>query len=105
MGKFKYEIIKNQITMKEKDRLILKFGTVKGFSLNNSPEAFELMKKYYKLGVSFSVMAQRDTPEQKDLICQIIDKVNGDVINDWDGEVYESKEDAKKYITEYHKIK
>lgn len=83
------------------DYLLLKWGTVKGWCLKNSPEAFEALQEYSKLGMSMSAMAQHDTDRQKELICEIIDKVNGEVQNDWTGEVYENKEDAKKYVMEY----
>jgi hypothetical protein len=83
------------------DYLLLKWGTIKGWCLENSPEAFTLLQEYNSLGVSMSVMAQKDTPAQKELILKIIDAVNGPIENDWSGEVYASKEDAKKYILEY----
>lgn len=87
--------------MENNDYIILKWGTLKGWSLHNSPEAFELFKEYKKLGSSYSAMAQRDTPRQKEIICEMIDKVNGTVQNDWSGETYDDKELAKKYVMEY----
>lgn len=46
-------------------------------------------------------MAQRDSPEQKDLICQMIDRCNAETIYlEWDGE-YVTKERAKSYVLEY----
>jgi len=84
------------------DYLLLKWGTIKGYCLENSNEAWELMKKYNELGTCMSVMAQRDTIEQKELICKIIDSVKGPVTNDWSGEDYtENRELAKKYVLEY----
>lgn len=85
------------------DYLLLKWGTIKGWSLHNSPKAFEALRKYSKLGMSMSAMAQRDTDEQKKLICEAIDNVNGTIQNDWSGEIYENKEDAKKYVLEYNR--
>jgi hypothetical protein len=87
--------------MTTKDHLLLKWGTLKGWHLKNSPEALEALKEYRKIGASVSAMAQRDTPRQTELICIMIDKVNGEIQNDWTGEVYENREDAKKYIMEY----
>lgn len=43
---------------------------------------------------------QRQTPEQRELICDIIDAVDGEIWNDWDG-VTMSKDEAKKYVREY----
>jgi hypothetical protein len=46
-------------------------------------------------------MAQRDTPRQKEIICELIDNISADeIFLDWDG-IYVSKEDAKKYVMEY----
>lgn len=83
------------------DYLLLKWGTLKGWCFENSPEAFEALKEYNSLGASMSAMAQKDTPRQKELICQMIDKVNGPIQNDWTGETYDDKEKAKEYILEY----
>ena len=87
--------------MEQTDYVLLKWGTIKAWDLENSPEAFEALKKYGELGVSLSAVAQDDTNEQKELLCQVIDKVNGTVQNDWSGEIYSDKEEAKKYIREY----
>jgi hypothetical protein len=88
--------------MKEQnDYLLLKWGTLKGYNFENSPEAFEALQEYGKLGMCLSAMAQKDNERQKELLCIMIDKVNGDVQNDWSGEIYENKEDAKKYVMEY----
>jgi len=90
--------------MKENsDYVLLKWGTLKGWCLENSPEAAEACKEYCEIGASCSAMTQRDTPRQKELICIMIDKVNGPVSNDWSGETYENREDAKKYIAEYRR--
>ncbi len=50
---------------------------------------------------SASAMCQHDTPEQKELICQIIDMCGAETIYlDWDG-IEVSKDEAKKYVREY----
>ena len=82
------------------DYLILKWGTLKGWRLS-SVRGQELLRQYHALGASMSAMAQRDTPEQKRLICEMIDECNATTIYlDWDG-VDVSKEDAKRYVMEY----
>ena len=49
-------------------------------------------------------MVQRDTPEQKELICQMIDECNADTIYlEWGG-IDATKEEAKKYVREYRRI-
>lgn len=86
------------------DFLLLKWGTLKGFNFENSPEALEALKEYETIGWSMSVMMQKDTPRQKELICIMIDKVNGSVQSDWTGEDWtNNREAAKKYVMEYGK--
>ncbi len=91
--------------MKNNDFILLKWGTLKGWRFGNSPEAFKALEEYNSIGMSYSAMAQKDTDRQKELICVMIDKVNGEVQNDWSGEVYVNREDAKKYVMEYGKEK
>jgi hypothetical protein len=88
--------------MENNDYLLLKWGTLKGWCFENSPEAFEALKEYHSLGCSMSAMLQKDTVRQKELILTMIDTVNGPISNDWDGEDY-SKEQAKEYILNYGK--
>jgi len=86
--------------MSEKqDYVTLKWGTLKAWRFT-SKKGKELFKKYCDLGSSLSAMAQRDTPEQKQLICEMIDIVPGDIFLDWDDK-YVSKKEAKKYVMEY----
>lgn len=86
----------------DQDYLTLKWGTLKAWHFHGD-ECIDLLKQYYALGASASAMAQNDTPEQKELICQMIDKCNAETIHlDWDGEDV-SKDDAKKYVREYGK--
>lgn len=86
----------------EKDHLTLKWGTLKSWDLH-SEKGRELLKKYNALGSSMSAMTQHDTPEQKELICQMIDECNAKKIYlDWDG-IYVTKKAAKKYVMEYGK--
>jgi hypothetical protein len=83
------------------ESLELKWGTLKGWSLKQL-KTRAIMQDYYNRGVSISVMGQRDTPEQKTLICDLIDALDGTIVEDWSGETL-SKNDAKKYIMEYRK--
>ena len=80
--------------------LLLKWGSIKGWNIPEDSECFELLKKWHGLGVRVSAMCQEDTPEQKTILCELIDKFDGTIRNDWDGEIY-TKEQAKKYIMEY----
>ena len=82
------------------DYILLKWGTLKGWDLDNSPEAIEALKRYHQDETSPSVMLQHDTIAQKQALCDAIRAVNGEIRNDWSGEVM-SKDDAIKYVLEY----
>ena len=86
-------------TETEQDYITLKWGTLKSWNVK-SAEGKALLEKYGELGYSMSVMGQHDTPEQKEIICKLIDLMPGEIYLDWADE-YVSKEDAKKYVMEY----
>ena len=73
---------------------------MKSWDLKGDETAFALLKKWHEIGVSVSAAAQRDTPEQKQILCELIDVFKGEIQNDFDGETY-TKEQAKKYIMEF----
>ncbi len=83
----------------KQDFIILKWGTLKSWNVT-SAEGKILLEKYRKLGSSMSAMAQRDIPEQKEIICKLIDLVPGEIYLNWDDK-YVSKEAAKKYVLGY----
>ena len=84
----------------DKDHLSLKWGTLKAWNLT-SEKGIALLRRYHELGSSAGAMTQRDTPEQKELICQMIDECGAaEIFLDWDGK-YVSKEEAKKYVMDY----
>ena len=85
---------------KEEDYLTLKWGTLKAWSFH-SEKGKALLKKYFDIGANMSAAMQEDTPEQKQIICQLIDEGNfKTVCNDWDGKNM-TKVKAKKYVMEY----
>ena len=85
---------------KPKDSLTLKWGTLKAWDFH-SDKAKALLKEYNEIGSSMSAMMQKDTPRQKEIICELIDEGNfKKVFLDWDGK-YISKKEAKKYVLEY----
>jgi hypothetical protein len=90
------ELTSKQMTT---DTLTLKWGTLKSWDIH-SEAGRALLKRYHALGASMSAMAQKDTPEQKEIICQLIDGCEGEIYLDWDGE-YVSKEKAKEYVRGY----
>jgi len=84
------------------DFLTLKWGTLKAWKLS-SKKAKPLLKRYFDIGASSSAMIQKDTPEQKEIICQLIDICGADTVClDWDGREL-SREKAKKYVMNYGK--
>ena len=85
----------------ENDYITLKWGTLKSWKISSN-EGRALFKKYCELGASFSAIQQHDTPEQKEIVCKLIDLVPGEIYLDWDDK-YVPKEAAKKYVMEYGK--
>jgi hypothetical protein len=86
--------------MKMTESLTLKWGTLKDWSVE-SDRCLELLRKYEELGSCVSAALQEDTPEQKQIICELIDSVDCKKIeNDWTGE-FMTKEEAKRYVMEY----
>jgi len=86
-------------TETEQDYVTLKWGTLKSWNVT-SVEGKALLGKYGELGYSMSAAMQHDTPEQKEIICKLIDLMPGEIFLDWEGENV-SKEAAKKYVREY----
>lgn len=83
--------------MDDCDSLTLKWGTLKAWNLH-SAKGKELLKEYFAIGASASAICQKDTPRQKELVCQMIDECNAETIYlDWDG-VDVSKDEAKRYV-------
>lgn len=82
------------------DRLMLKWGTVKGWSLE-SEAARSAGQKYLAAGPqALGAMQQADSDEQKKALCELIDVIDGEIKNDWSGEIM-TKEQAKAYVLEY----
>lgn len=81
--------------------LLLKWGVPKGWNLGGNEECLELLKKYYALGESASAMSQPNTDEHKKVLCELIDKIDGTISNDWDGKDYNTKQEAKDYVMNY----
>lgn len=79
----------------------LKWGSLKSWDFPDNDKAKDLLKRWYEIGVSMSAMTHHDTPEQKQIICELIDIGDFDTVYlDWDDKEV-SKEEAKKYVMEY----
>lgn len=83
------------------EELTLKWGSVKGWS-NLSESSVELLKEYYKDGVPMSVMMDHPTEDRIEILCRLIDNIDGTIYNDWEGE-YMTKDEAKDYVRNYRK--
>jgi len=81
------------------EHLSLKFGTLKGWKCT-SEASKEALRRYAEGGVSWSLVSQKDTDEQKQALRDLIEAIDGPIYNDWDGEVM-TKEQAKEYIRSY----
>ncbi|MFA7250082.1 MAG: hypothetical protein WC273_10675 [Dehalococcoidia bacterium] len=80
--------------------LTLKWGTLKAWNFT-SAEGIALLQRYFDIGSSMSAMMQHDTPEQKDIVCALIDVCRAPTIYlDWDDKEV-SKEEAKEYVRSY----
>lgn len=79
--------------------ILLKWGTLKGWKLN-SIKGQKLLQEYQAIGTSSSVMLQKDSERQRELIIEMIDVCDGVIKSDWTGE-YFTKDEAEKYINEY----
>ena len=74
---------------------------MKSWDFSESEKGRALLKEYNDIGSSMSAMMQKDTPRQKEIICELIDECPDTIYNDWDGDDM-SKEEAKKYVMEYN---
>ena len=79
--------------------LLLKWGRLKGWRLETD-RSREAAQKYADFGMSISAAAQKDSADQKQALCDLIDAIDGEFLNDWSGEIM-TKDEAKKYIMEY----
>lgn len=93
----------SQLIDEKTPSLLLKWGTVKGWSgFKKGSECFDLLDKYFEDGVSMSCAMDKPDEARKLILCELIDKFDGVIHNDWDG-VDMTKEQAKKYIMEFGK--
>jgi hypothetical protein len=83
------------------EQIVLKWGTLNGWS-NLSEPSVKLLQRYADLGIGMSAAAQRDTPAQKSILCELLRQLDGTIINGWkDKEM--SIDEAIKYIEDYGK--
>ena len=81
------------------ESLTLKWGTVKGWN-DLSEKSQEILKRYFSDGVPMSAMADRPDDDRKKILCELVDQIDGEIWNDWEGKKM-SKDEAKEYVTNY----
>lgn len=83
------------------ERLTLKWGTPKGWKLTPGGPAYDALSRYADMGMSYSAMMQHDTPEQKAVICELIDALDAETVYlNWDDKEV-TKDEAKQYVMNY----
>ena len=81
--------------------LTLKWGSLKSWNFEGNDKAADLLERYFSHGVSISAALQRDTPEQKQIVCDLIDCGDFDTVYlDWDDKEV-TKAEAKDYVMNY----
>ena len=81
------------------ESLLLKWGTVKGWN-SLTEKSQEILRRFFADGMSMSAMADRPDEKRRAILCELIDQLDGEIQNDWSGEMM-SKDEAKKYVKEY----
>lgn len=86
--------------MPAEPKLTLKWGTLKSYNLSMVPGADELIRRHTELEQTKSPRDQHDTPEQREILCKLIDLAPCPIYLHWQG-IYVSKEYAKEYVLGY----
>lgn len=81
------------------EELLLKWGTVKGWS-DMSDRSIETMKRFFADGVCMSAAMDKPDQGRREILCELIDQIDGEIINDWTGKTM-TKDEAKRYVLEY----
>jgi hypothetical protein len=81
------------------EHLLLKWGTVKGWD-NFTEKSQDILRRFFADGMCMSAMADKPDEQRRAILCELIDQLDGEIQNDWTGEAM-SKDEAKKYVSEY----
>lgn len=84
------------------DILTLKFGSVKSWNLSSDNVAHEKILSLSDLPFRYLNGVRYLSEEQKNVVCEVIDLVDGQIILEWTGKSM-SKEEAKAYVLNYGK--
>lgn len=86
------------------EKLILKWGSLKGWDLEKD-ESIDALEAWANIdGVSMSAACQGRTDAHNEALCKLIDVIDGTIYLSWD-ERYVDKDEAKEYILNYGKEK
>jgi hypothetical protein len=83
------------------EHLTLKWGTIKGWD-NFTEQSQSIVQRFYSDGVPMSAMADRPDDDRRKILCELIDQLDGEIWDDWNG-VAMTKDEAKRYVLDYGK--
>ena len=83
------------------ESLLLKWGTIKGWD-DFTEKSQEIVKRFFADGMCMSAAADKSDEARKIILCELIDQLDGEIQNDWTGEMM-TKDEAKKYVMNYGK--
>lgn len=83
------------------ESLLLKWGTVKGWD-GLSEKSQAIMQRFFADGICMSAAMDKPDDDRKAILCELIDQLDGEIQNDWTGEMM-SKDAAKAYVMDYGK--
>lgn len=85
------------------EHLLLKWGTVKGW--DNASEASQaLLRRFFADRKSLGAMTDHPDDERVEILCELIDQLDGEIQYDWTGKTM-TKDEAKAYVRDYNKPK
>lgn len=83
------------------EQLQLKWGTLKGWKLNNGGPAFAKLQEFSRLSDGRGAMMEDMTDAKRELLCEIIDALDAETVYlEWDGRDV-TKDEAKSYVMDY----
>lgn len=85
------------------EKLTLKWGTIKGWG-NLTEQSQAIVRRFFADGLPLSAMADRPADDRREILCELIDQIDGEIWNDWD-EAVMTKDEAKAYVRDYGKPK
>ena len=81
------------------ESLQLKWGTIKGWD-DFTLQSVEIINRFYADGMCMSAAMDKPGEDRKAILCELIDQLDGEIWNEWDGKMM-SKDEAKKYVLDY----